>query len=57
MTFGQKLQRERTVKGWTQQYVADQVSVDQTTVSDWELDKQKPTDEHLQMLQKIFPSL
>ena len=49
-TFGERLRTERNKKGITQQYLAEKLNVDRTTVSKWEKDQSIPTIQDAQML-------
>lgn len=37
MTFGEKLQKLRKVKGWTQEELAQKITVSRQALSKWEL--------------------
>lgn len=37
MTFGKKLQKLRKVKGWTQEELAQKITVSRQALSKWEL--------------------
>lgn len=54
MTFGEKLQKLRKEKGWTQEQLASQISVSRQSLSKWELDASLPDTEHIIQLSKLF---
>lgn len=54
MTFGEKLQKLRKEKGWTQEQLASQINVSRQSLSKWELDTALPDTEHVIQLSKLF---
>lgn len=52
--IGEKIRKIRTLKGFSQDYVADRLTISQPAYSDLEKDKTKITLETLQQLSKIF---
>ena len=54
MTIGQKIQALRRQKGWSQEMLADQLSVSRQSLSKWELDISVPDASNLRKLSKLF---
>lgn len=54
MTFGEKLQRLRKARGWTQEQLAEQASVSRQSLSKWESDGALPDTAHVIMLADLF---
>lgn len=54
MTFGEKLQRLRKAKGWTQEDLAAQISVSRQALSKWEQGTAIPDTENVLQISKIF---
>lgn len=54
MTFGEKLQKLRKEKGWTQEQLASQINVSRQSLSKWELNAALPDTEHIIRLSKLF---
>lgn len=54
MTFGEKIQRLRKEKGFSQEELAEKLSVTRQTVSKWELDQSTPDLEHIEKLCDIY---
>jgi transcriptional regulator with XRE-family HTH domain len=50
----QRLRYEREVRGWTQQYVAEQLEADMNIVSRWECGERKPGPYYRQKLSALF---
>ncbi len=53
-TFGQRLRAARESRGWTQEFVGDEVDVTKATVSKWERDAAQPSLDHLQKIRSVF---
>ena len=54
MTYGENFKNLRKQKGLTQKYVAEQLDIHQSNVSDWENDKSRPEYERLERLCEIY---
>ena len=54
MTFGEKLQRLRKAKGWTQEDLAAQISISRQALSKWEQGTAIPDTENVLQISKIF---
>lgn len=54
MTFGEKLQKLRKAKGWTQEELASQVSVSRQALSKWEKGSVLPDTDNILRISKIF---
>ena len=54
MTFGEKLQKKRKEKGWTQEQLAAQIGVSRQALSNWELDTAVPDTKNVLQLSKLF---
>lgn len=54
MTFGEKLQKLRKEKGWTQEQLAAQISISRQALSKWELGTAIPDTENVVQLSKLF---
>lgn len=54
MTFGEKLQRLRKARGWTQEQLAEQVSVSRQSLSKWESDAALPDTANVIVLSDLF---
>lgn len=54
MTFGEKLQRLRKAKGWTQEELAAQISISRQALSKWEQGTAIPDTENILQISKIF---
>ena len=54
MTFGQKLQKLRKAKGWTQEELAAQIVVSRQALSKWEQGIVIPDTENVLQISKIF---
>ena len=54
MTIGKQIKQSRASLGLTQQALADQLSVSQPLVAQWETGRSQPTDENLEKLVEIF---
>ncbi|MDP9122074.1 MAG: helix-turn-helix domain-containing protein [Acidobacteriota bacterium] len=53
-SFGQRLQRLREARGWTQRQLAEQIGLDSTTVSSWEAGRHCPPLDPLVRLAQIL---
>lgn len=51
---GLRIRQERLLRGWTQQYVATQISLTRTAVHDIEIGKQLPSFRVLVKLEDLF---
>ena len=54
MTFGEKLQKLRKEKGWTQEQLAAQISISRQALSKWELGTAIPDTENIVQISKLF---
>lgn len=54
MTIGEKLYKLRKAKGWSQDYVAEQLGVSRQAVSRWELDESAPELQKVYKLSALF---
>ena len=54
MTFGEKLQKLRKEKGWTQEQLAAQISISRQALSKWELGTAIPDTENVVQISKLF---
>ena len=54
MTFGEKLQKLRKAKGWTQEDLAAQISISRQALSKWEQGTVIPDTENVLQISKIF---
>lgn len=54
MTFGEKLQKLRKEKGWTQEQLAAQISISRQALSKWELGSATPDTENVVQISKLF---
>ncbi len=54
MTFGEKLQKLRKEKGWTQEQLASQISISRQALSKWELGTAIPDTENVVQISKLF---
>lgn len=54
MTFGEKLQKLRKAKGWTQEELAAQISISRQALSKWEQGTVIPDTENVLQISKIF---
>lgn len=54
MTFGEKLQRLRKAKGWTQEDLAAQICISRQALSKWEQGAVIPDTENVLQISKIF---
>ncbi|PWM43662.1 MAG: XRE family transcriptional regulator [Clostridia bacterium] len=54
MTFGEKLQKLRKVKGWTQEELAQKITVSRQALSKWELGAAIPDTENVLQISKLF---
>lgn len=54
MTFGEKLQRLRKAKGWTQEDLAAQISISRQALSKWEQGTVIPDTENVLQISRIF---
>lgn len=54
MTFGEKLQKLRKAKGWTQEELAAQISISRQALSKWEQGAVIPDTENVLQISKIF---
>lgn len=54
MTFGEKLQKLRKQKGWTQEQLAEQIHVSRQALSKWELDAAVPDTENVLQINRLF---
>ena len=54
MTFGEKLQKLRKAKGWTQEDLAAQISISRQALSKWEQGAVDPDTENVLQISKIF---
>lgn len=54
MEFGEKIQKLRTQKNWTQEQLAEKLYVSRTAVSKWESGKGYPSIDSLKDIAKIF---
>lgn len=57
MTFGEKLQKLRKAKGWTQEDLASQISISRQALSKWELERQSPIQRMSYRLEKFLVCL
>lgn len=53
-TIGIIIKEERTLRNWTQTYLAEQINVTQDSISLWEKDKRIPDTQYIIALCKIF---
>lgn len=54
MFFGDKLKREREKRGWSQDFLADEIYVSRQSVSKWETNKNYPSIEVIINLSDLF---
>lgn len=54
MTFGEKLQKLRKEKGWTQEQLAAQINISRQALSKWELGTAIPDTENVVQISKLF---
>lgn len=54
MTFGEKLQKLRKAKGWTQEELAHQISVSRQALSKWEQGAVVPDTENILQISRLF---
>lgn len=54
MKLGEKILRLRKAKGFSQEYIAEQINVSRQTISNWELGETSPNPEQLLLLSKIL---
>ena len=54
MTFGEKLQKLRKARGWTQEELAQQMGVSRQSLSKWESDAALPDTAHVVALSDLF---
>lgn len=54
MTFGQKLQKLRKDNNWSQEELANKITVSRQAVSRWELDEVTPDTENVIQLSELF---
>lgn len=54
MTFGEKLQKLRKEKGWTQEQLAAQINISRQALSKWESDTAIPDTENVVQISKLF---
>lgn len=54
MTFGEKLQRLRKAKGWTQEDLAAQICISRQALSKWEQGAVIPDTENVLQISKIL---
>ncbi len=54
MTFGQKLQRLRRQRGWSQEELAERVPISRQAVSKWESESAMPDTENVVQLSRLF---
>ena len=54
MTFGEKLQKLRKERGWTQEQLAAQISISRQALSKWELGTAVPDTENVVQISKLF---
>lgn len=54
MTFGEKLQKLRKAKGWTQEELAAQISISRQALSKWEQGTVIPDTENVLQISRIF---
>ena len=54
MTFGEKLQKLRKTKGWTQEELAQKITVSRQALSKWELGTAIPDTENVLQISKLF---
>lgn len=54
MTFGEKLQKLRKEKGWTQEQLAAQINISRQALSKWELGTAIPDTENIVQISKLF---
>lgn len=54
MTIGEKIYKLRKAKGWSQDYVAEQLGVSRQAVSRWELDESAPELQKVYKLSALF---
>ena len=54
MKFGDNFKKIRNQCGFSQQYVAQQLGISQSNISDWENDVSRPEYEKLIQLSKIY---
>lgn len=54
MTFGEKLQKLRKERGWTQEQLASQISISRQALSKWELGTAIPDTENVVQISKLF---
>ena len=54
MTFGEKLQRLRKTRGWTQEELAQKITVSRQALSKWEQGTARPDTENVLQISKLF---
>ncbi len=54
MTFGEKLQQLRKKEGWTQEALAERITVSRQALSKWELGTAIPDTENVLQISKLF---
>ena len=54
MTFGEKLQKLRKERGWTQEQLATQISISRQALSKWELGTAVPDTENVVQISKLL---
>ncbi|MGO1923636.1 MAG: helix-turn-helix domain-containing protein [Jeotgalicoccus sp.] len=54
MIFGEKLKKERELRNWSQEYLAEQIHVSRQSVSKWETGKNYPSIEIILDLSELF---
>ena len=52
--FGEKLKKERELRNWSQEYLAEQIHVSRQSVSKWETGKNYPSIEIILDLSELF---
>ena len=54
MTLGEKIKKQRTAHGLSQETLAEQMGVSRQAVTKWEVDQSAPSSEKLIALAKLF---
>ena len=54
MTFGEKLQKLRKEKGWTQEELAGQISISRQALSKWEVGSAMPDTDNVLQISRLF---
>ena len=54
MTLGEKIQKLRSMKGWSQEQLAEHITVSRQSVSKWELNQSIPDVEYIKQMSALF---